>query len=130
MFALDTNTVIYFFKGKGHVAEQLMATSPREIAVPSVVVYELEKGIAKSSAAGKRRQQLDTFLEAVELLPLDEGAARTAAKIRATLERLGTPIGPMDNLIAGIAKHYGATLVTHNLPEFARVSGLQCVDWY
>lgn len=32
MFALDTNTVIYFFKGMGRVAERLLETPPREVA--------------------------------------------------------------------------------------------------
>jgi tRNA(fMet)-specific endonuclease VapC len=40
------------------------------------------------------------------------------------------PIGPFDTLIAGIAVATNATLVTHNLREFSRVSGLKVVDWY
>jgi tRNA(fMet)-specific endonuclease VapC len=50
--------------------------------------------------------------------------------IRADLESKGTPIGPYDTLIAGIALSSGAILVTHNTKEFKRVKGLNIEDWY
>lgn len=130
MYALDTNTLVYFFKGAGHVAEHLLATSPRDIAVPAVVLFELEVGIAKSVDPRSRRAQLDEFLAVVSVLPLGAAEARTAAWVRATLERAGTPIGPFDTLIAGTALVHRATLVTHNTDEFSRVAGLPLIDWF
>ncbi len=129
-FALDTNTLIYFFKGLGNVADRMLATPPTDIRIPAIVVYELEAGIAKSSAPAKRRQQLDELLNTVELLPFDRSAARHAAEIRVWLERRGTPIGPMDTLIAATALANQATLVTHNTREFERVPALQVIDWF
>ena len=58
MWVLDTNTLIYFFKGEGRVAGELLARAPRDIGIPSVVLYELQVGIAKSSAPEKRTRQL------------------------------------------------------------------------
>jgi tRNA(fMet)-specific endonuclease VapC len=130
MFALDTNTLIYFFKGVGHVAERLLAVAPAEIAVPAAVVFELEVGIARSNQPARRRAQLDELLAAITVLPLDVKAARRAAEIDSALRKAGSPIGPMDTLIAGTALAHGATLVTHNLNEFRRVRGLNVVDWY
>lgn len=130
MFALDTNTLIYFFKGAGRVHDRLLATPPREIAVPAVVVYELEVGIARARQSSKRRAQLDSFLALTIILPLDRAAARQAAEIDAALTVQGNRIGPLDTLIAGTALAHGATLVTHNIGEFARVGGLKLVDWY
>ncbi|MFM6371885.1 MAG: PIN domain-containing protein [Dolichospermum sp.] len=66
----------------------------------------------------------------MNLVDFDRDAAFAAAKIRADLEQKGTPIGPMDVLIAGIAVTLQATLVTHNVNEFSRVSGMTIVDWY
>jgi len=43
---------------------------------------------------------------------------------RAALETAGTPIGPYDLLIAAQALRSGATLITANVSEFARVRGL------
>lgn len=130
MFLLDTNTLIYFFKGQGKVAGHLLATPPAEISISAVSLYEIEVGIAKSAQPTKRRKQFDAFLAAASVLPLDRGAARAAATARADLEKRGLPIGPLDNLIAGIALAHRATLVTHNTREFSRLPGLAVIDWY
>jgi len=130
MYALDTNTLIYFFKGAGRVAEYMLARPPAEIGIPMVVIFEIETGIAKSQRPESRRGQFDQLLEAVNVLPFDRAAARQAASLRARLEERGTPIGPLDTFIAGIALAQGATLVTHNTDEFKRVEGLRLVDWY
>jgi tRNA(fMet)-specific endonuclease VapC len=87
-------------------------------------------GIAKSTSPAKRTQQLEQFLSRVNLVPFDRDSAVAAATIRVQLEQQGTPIGPMDVLIAGTAASLQATLVTHNVKEFARVSGLAIADWY
>jgi tRNA(fMet)-specific endonuclease VapC len=130
MFALDTNTLIYYFKDMGNVSENLFQVSPKDIGVPSIVVYELEVGIAKSTSPQKRTQQLKTFLSAVTVLPFAEAEAKSAAFIRVDLEQKGQPIGFYDVLIAATALTNNATLVTHNTNEFARVQNLQIVDWY
>ena len=103
MFVLDTNTLIYFFKGNGDVANNLLAMPPREIAIPSIVLFELETGITKSTSPEKRRSQLDTFISFVTVLPFTEAEAVVAAQIRSSLELVGKPIGPMDTLIAATA---------------------------
>ena len=130
MFALDTNSVIYFFKGMGRVAENLLATPPAEVRIPAVVVYELEIGLFKSSRPKPRRKQLDELLRWVKILPFGGKEAKASAEVRALLERAGTPIGPTDVLIAGTAKANGATLVTHNTAEFGRVKHLAIEDWF
>lgn len=130
MFVLDTNTISYFFRGEGRVAERLTAVSPSDIALPTIVLFELEVGIAKSKNAARRREQLDQAISAIRVLPLGRTEARAAAVLRARLESAGTPIGPYDVLIAGTALAYGATLVTRNTREFARVPGLSLEDWY
>lgn len=130
MYVLDTNTVAYFFRGEGGVAERLLGTPPGEIGIPTVVLYELEVGVEKSASPRRRRAQLTRFVQVVEMLPFGPDEARTAARIRASLERSGTPIGPLDTLIAGTAVARGATLVTRNVREFSRVPELSVVDWY
>jgi tRNA(fMet)-specific endonuclease VapC len=130
MYALDTNTVIYFFKNMGNVAQHLFSLPPHEIVLPSVVLYELEVGIAKSTSPEKRRTQLNELLTVVRILPFTEKEAEITARIRATLENAGTPIGPLDMLIAGIALANQATLVTHNTKEFSRLDSLRLEDWF
>ncbi len=129
-YLLDTNTLIYYFKGKGKVAMHLLQVAPRKVAVSIITVYELEVGLAKTAAPRVRRTQLEDFLGFVTVLPFERKEAVSAAGIRADLERRGLPIGPLDNLIAGTAKAHQATLVTHDAGEFSRIPGLRIVDWY
>lgn len=121
--------MIYFFKGLHGVDRRLLATPPGDIAIPCVVFYELEVGIAKSKAPRKRRAQLNELLRVARLLPFDQAAAQASARIRAALEILGMPIGPMDNLIAGTAFAANAVLVSRNTSEFNRVPGLMVENW-
>ncbi|NOY70427.1 MAG: type II toxin-antitoxin system VapC family toxin [Deltaproteobacteria bacterium] len=130
MYILDTNTLIYFFKGMGNVADNLLSKQPKNILIPSIVLYELEVGIAKSTKPDKRKSQLKTFVSRVSISPFGEKEAKAAAIIRADLESKGTPIGPYDTLIAGIALSANATLVTHNTDEFKRIKSLKIEDWY
>ncbi len=130
MYMLDTNTVIYFFKGVGDVAKNLFKHSPQDIAIPSIVVYELYVGIAKSNAPEKRVAQLNELLQHVKIIDFTEEEAKASADIRAELEKRGMPIGPVDTLIAGCATTNHAVLVTHNTNEFNRIGQLQLEDWY
>ena len=129
MYLLDTNTLIFFFKGKGNVAKHLFSISPRDIGIPSIVLYELEVGIAKSPSPKKRKKQLLDLTSAVTILPFGEKEAESAAAIRAGLEKQGTPIGPYDILIAGTALANRAVLVTNNRKEFSRIKKLSIEDW-
>lgn len=129
-YLLDTNTVIYFFKGMGQVAENLLKTAPKDIGIPAIVLFEIEVGLGKSHSPAKRREQLQTLTNLVTIVPFSEEEAQAAARIRAALEKKGTPIGPFDNLIAGTAMANACTLVTHNSKEFKRIKGLKVVDWY
>ena len=130
MYLLDTNTLIYFFKGQGKVPERLLAVPPGEIAVPSVIVFEIETGIAKSRESERLRQDLDDFLTMVTVLPFGMPEARSAARIRAGVESVGIRIGPYDTLIAATALANALVLVTRNVREFSRIDGLQVENWF
>jgi tRNA(fMet)-specific endonuclease VapC len=130
MYILDTNTLIYFFKGIGNVSTCLLKKSPRSIGIPTIVLFELEVGIAKSASPRKRRLQLESLTSTVNILPLGHDEVKCAATIRADLENRGKPMGPYDVLIAGTALANKGVLVTHNTSEFERIEGLQLEDWY
>ena len=130
MYLLDTNTLIYFFKGIGNVSQNLLSKSPKDIAIPAIALYELQVGIKKSVNPQKRKKQLNTLVSRVTISSFGAKEAETADTIRANLESKGTPIGPYDILIAGIAISSKSTLVTHNTKEFKRVKNLIVEDWY
>ena len=130
MYILDTNTLIYFFKGTGNVSASVLNKPPRSIGIPTIVLFELEVGIAKSTSPKKRRLQMESLISTVNILPLGHEEVKCAAAIRADLENRGKPIGPYDVLIAGTAVAHRGVLVTHNTSEFERIDGLQLEDWY
>ena len=72
---------------------------------------------------------LSMVLANMEILGFDVEAADCYGKIRADLEKKGTPIGPLNMMIAGHAQSLGYTVVTNNVKEFSRVSALKIENW-
>jgi tRNA(fMet)-specific endonuclease VapC len=130
MYLLDTNTLIYFFKGRGQVAGRLLSIPPAKLGISAIVLHELETGIAKSTHPEKRRRQLDALVNAAVFFPFAKAEAHAAALIRRDLEEAGTPIGTLDTLIAATAVANRAILVTHNTREFSRIPDLALDDWF
>ena len=132
MLVLDSNTISYYFRGDPLVVPRMQALKPADVGVPAVVEYELRYGLRRlpPEAAAPRLAALAKLLQPLQVLPFDSDCAAHAARIRAELESMGTPIGPHDTLIAATALRHQATLVTRNAQEFSRVAGLQWVDWH
>ena len=102
----------------------------RDLMIPSIVLFELEVGIAKSTSPQKRAGQLAALVSLLKVLPFGAEEAKSASKIRVDLEKRGRSIGPYDVLIAATAAANRAILVTHNTKEFGRIEKLQIEDWY
>ncbi len=132
-FLLDTDSLSYYFRGEGHIAEHLRSWTPADVAIPAPVLYESRHGMLRL-ASGSRQSALlnalDRTVATLGVVPFDTAAAEAAARIRTDLEIVGNAIGPIDIQIAGIALARSATLVTRNVREFARVSRLLVANWY
>ncbi len=129
-YMLDTNICIYLIKHKPpQVFEKLQEHNPDEICISAVTYAELVHGVEKSKAVERNRLALTILLANIEILDFDMKAAEEYGRIRADLEKKGTPIGPLDMMIAGHAKSLGYTVVTNNVGEFKRVEGLQYENW-
>ena len=128
MTLLDTNVVIHCLKGREPATSRFRAAEPSEIAIPSVVGYELEYGTPRI-ASPQRRRILLRMLQSLEEIPFDREAARESARARVELERRGIVIGPLDLVIAGTALSRGAALAINNTREFSRIRGLRLEDW-
>ena len=129
-YMLDTNICIYAIKHKPEqVFMRLQEHDPIDICISSVTYAELVHGVEKSKAIEKNRVALVLLLANIEIMNFDSLAAESYGKIRADLEKAGTPIGPLDMMIAGHAKALGYTVVTNNTKEFDRVKGLKLENW-
>jgi len=129
-YMLDTNICIYLIKNKPEkVFWNLQKHDPSEICISSITYAELVYGVEKSQAIDKNRMALALLLSNIEILDFDALAADSYGRIRSDLEKAGTPIGPLDMMIAGHAMSLGYTVVTNNTKEFNRVNGIQLENW-
>ena len=128
-FLLDTDTCIYALKQNPSVLEQLLSTSREEIVVSVITEAELRTGAAKSSSPIKTLRLVENFLRPLAVAEFTSDDAIAHAQVRAKLEGAGTPIGPLDTLIASQAVARQLTLVSNNEREFRRVSGLHVENW-
>ena len=125
-YLLDTNICIYIIKKKPiDVFEKFKNFTVGDIGISSITLAELQYGIEKSSDAEKNREALEKFLTPIEIIDYGYEATIEYGKIRAELEKKGVPIGPLDMLIASHAKSLDVILVTNNVREFERISGLK-----
>ena len=129
-YMLDTNICIYAIKHRPpQVLERLKEHEPSEICISAITYAELVHGVEKSAAVEKNRLALTLLLSNIEIIDFDSDAADEYGNIRAALEKAGTPIGPLDMMIAGHARSLSYTVVTNNVREFERVSGLRIENW-
>ena len=72
---------------------------------------------------------IENFLSPLTGIDFTSEDAIAYAAVRSRLERAGTPIGPLDTLIASQAIARKLTLVSNNEREFRRVGGLSVENW-
>ena len=126
---LDTNVCIHVIRRRPPaVLRRFEEYEVGEVGVSSVTAAELFYGAEKSAVPEQNREALSRFLLPLEVLAFGDEAAAAYGRVRAALEKAGTPIGPLDALIAAHAVSLGVTLVTNNTREFSRVPGLEVED--
>jgi tRNA(fMet)-specific endonuclease VapC len=129
MYYPDTDTCIYFLKGKYPFLQKKLATiPPSNIKIPAMVKAEILVGVEKG-ARNITRELWNQFFDAFEIVAFDDAAAKHYALIRAYLEKKGNIIGPNDLVIAATTLAHNGILVTHNTKEFERVPNLMIEDW-
>ena len=128
-YMLDTNIVIYTMKNRPYSVRERFKKHHGRMCISSITYMELVYGAERSSNPDRNLTSLEGFVARMDVLTLNDSAAAHAGQIRAELARLGMPIRPYDQLIAGHARSQGLVLVTNNEKEFARVPGLRTENW-
>lgn len=129
MYLLDTNILIAAIKGHPKVRDMLERVPLVQIRLSSVVLGELAFGVEKSRYGEHNRARLSALVARFALVGVDAETSAHYGRLRAHLERQGTPIGANDMWIAAQALASEATLVTDNTREFCRVPGLAVENW-
>src|ERR1700675_415441 len=128
-YLLDTNTANYVIKGNfPRVRARLLKVPLAEVGISVVTEAELRFGVARRPAATELKRVVEEFLLRVEILAWNSKAAHHYARIRASLEEDGEPMGNLDLMIAAQAVAAEVVLVTHD-HVFRRVKGLKVDDW-
>ncbi|QGM99803.1 type II toxin-antitoxin system VapC family toxin [Methylocystis parvus] len=128
-YLLDTNIISDLIRNpKGKVAKHIARVGEKNVCTSIIVAAELRYGCAKS---GSKRllEAVELLLGELDVLSLEAPADAEYGRIRAELERKGSPIGGNDLLIAAHALAIEATMVTANVDEFTRVKGLKVQNW-
>ncbi len=128
-YMLDTNIVSHVLRHPdGGAAARFRAFSRGELCISVVVALELRFG-AEKIGSQRLLNQITAAATLYNIVPLDAGVADTYSVVRVALEKSGTPIGPLDTLIAAHALSLDLPLVTANIREFSRVPGLRVENW-
>ena len=127
---LDTNICIAIIKQKPKdILQKFNTYQVGDICISSVTLAELSYGVAKSQHHEKNQAALDEFILPLEVVDFDSTAASTYGILRANLEKQGTPIDALDNMIGAHALSLNLTLITNNTKEFNRISDLKMINW-
>src|SRR5712691_12177062 len=111
------------------VLQRLRQHQAGDAGISTVTLAELRYGADKINDPSRNHAALDAFLVPLETVEFNADAADEYGQIRSDLKRRGVPIGPLGNMIAAHARSLGVTLVTNNVREFSRVTGLVLEDW-
>jgi len=104
-YLLDTNICVFVIRQKSKLVLQRLLQQPiGEVGISAVTLAELRFGAEKSLDPAKNQASLNGFLIPLEVISFNENAAIEYGRVRSELETLGTPIGPLDNLIAAHAR--------------------------
>jgi tRNA(fMet)-specific endonuclease VapC len=128
-YLLDTNHCIAVINRDVRIKATLERHPASALRLSTISLAELRYGIAKSTKVDESQARLRQMLGKITPVPFDDEATERYGELRELLERRGTPIGPMDTLIAAHALALGWTLVTGNARELRRVPGLKVEDW-
>ncbi len=129
-YLLDTDTASYSIRGASAALDSRLAkAAARDLAISVVTRAELLFGVEKRGNPRGLARVVHAFLDRIAILPWDNAAVDVFAKVRAQLERQGTPIGFADTMIAAHAISLKATLVTNNQKHFLNVKGLSLENW-
>ncbi len=128
-YMLDTNICIYVIKRRPIEVLETFNKFAGTLCISSITYAELCHGVEKSALPEHNRRQVEDFVSHLEVLPYGNRAATHYGDIRAALESQGKTIGVNDLHIAAHARSDALVLVSNNIKEFERVSGLRLDNW-
>lgn len=128
MYLLDTNIVIFSFRGNINVNKKIEEIGFKNCYISEITVAELKAGAAKSAKSDYHNKIIEEFLKKVEIIPIIE-ALESYAFERARLEKEGIKLDNFDLLIGATAISNELILVTNNTKHLQRMNIKSIEDW-
>jgi tRNA(fMet)-specific endonuclease VapC len=129
VYMLDANICIYVIKTYPPKLREKFNALADQLCISSIALGELHYGAEKSARRAENLTAIEHFVARLEVLPFGDRAAAHYGRLRAELERAGTPCGSHDLQIGGHARSEGLILVTNNMREFGRMPGVRAENW-
>jgi len=130
LYMLDTKTASYIIKGEPAIVREYLRRVPMaSVSISSITQAELLRGVARKPEAKHLPIAVKEFLIRVEIMPWGSDAAEAYARLSASCESEGTPLGTMDMLIAAHSVAVGAVLVTNDQAFYNVKHPLSLEDW-
>jgi tRNA(fMet)-specific endonuclease VapC len=132
IYMLDANVCIYAINKQleeYYKKLELLEQQHNTIAISSIVLSELQYGIANSKHKEQNQMKVNMFVSKLDVLDYSAKCALFYGEIRANLKNKGIIIGSNDLLIASHAMSENAVLVTNNVSKFVRIKELTIEAW-
>jgi tRNA(fMet)-specific endonuclease VapC len=127
-YLLDTNICIHFFRGRFNLLERFVKIGLENCAISEITLAELVFGAENSSNPEKNHKIIEDFSEQVAILPIFDSIYRYG-KEKARLRKSGNMISDFDLLIGCTAVENDMIMVSENVSEFERISGISIENW-
>ncbi|PWQ97843.1 type II toxin-antitoxin system VapC family toxin [Leucothrix pacifica] len=132
MYLFDTDILTNIVKPRPspRLLQRLGEVSQSQQFVSTITISEIVYGAEKSHRPAYHLNNLENvLLPAVNIAGFDAKAAYVCGRIRADLEKKGTPLDLADLEIASIAIANDFILVTNNTRHFERIEQLRYENW-
>lgn len=129
-FLVDTNHISEAI-GRVSVVRDRIQQLHRQGVVFGVcgpVLCELLVGVVFRKDATKTRRRLDGLLQVVRVWPIDLAVANRYAEVYHELRKAGRALSQVDMVLAALARHLNATLLTTD-QDFQALPDIQSENW-
>lgn len=131
LFLLDTNTTGFIISGRSPAARRHLQETLAQgrVGISAITEAEIRYGLERKPGAARLRAAVEDLFAILQVYPWDSAAAQAYGRLRALLQKAGTPLAELDLQIAAHALALGATLVSHD-HAFRQVKAfVTVVDW-
>ena len=130
LYLLDTNHLSAALNDEAGVRDKLRELRLRGDRVGTCVpaLCELQVGIAQTSRREHNQRLLRELMRQVRIWPLDQKCSERYGELYHELRRRGRALSQVDIMLAAMATHLSATIVTTDR-DFEALPGIRVENW-